>query len=128
MNEISDATRERLVDVMAQLDRDKARGKEMNGMQEQLLKYADFDSDGKLHKVDITWSANVSWGGQIEVDYLDITEEDVKRGLTEEQCKRLLDAFTEENLQDEGYEQCDMDLELGNGSMDIEVDCVLLDW
>jgi len=113
---------------MAKLDRDKARGKEMNGMQEQLLKYADFDSDGKLHKVDITWSASISWSGQIEVDYLDITEEDVKRGLTEEQCKRLLDAFTEENLQDEGYEQCDMDLELGNGSMDIEVDCVLLDW
>jgi hypothetical protein len=97
-------------------------------LQEQLLKYADFDSDGKLQKVEVSWSANVSWGGQIEVDYLDITEEDVKRGLTEEQCKRLSDAYTEENLQDEGWEQCDMDLELGNGAESINVDCDLLSW
>ena len=97
-------------------------------LQEQLLKYADFDSDGKLHKVDITWSANVSWGGQIEVGHLDITEEDLKRGLTEEQCKRISDAYTEDNLQDWGYESCDMDLELGNGSESIEVDCDLMGW
>ena len=97
-------------------------------LQEQLLKYADFDSDGKLHKVEVSWSADVSWSGQIEVDHLDITKEDVKRGLTEEQCKRLSDLYTEENLQDEGWEQCHMDLELGNGAEQIVVDCDLLSW
>jgi len=97
-------------------------------LQEQLLKYEDFGSDGKLHKVNISWSARVFWGGEIGVDHLNITEEDVKRGLTEQQCNSLWDLYTEENLQDEGWEQCDMELDLGNGSMDIEVDCVLLSW
>ena len=95
--------------------------------QEQLLKYEDFDSDGKLHKVSVHWSARVYWSGEIEVDHLDITKEDIERGLTEDQCNSLRDAYTKENLQDEGWEQCDIDLELGNGSMDIEVDCVLLE-
>ena len=123
---MSDATKERLLDVIAQLDREKERGENMNGMQEQLLEYADFDSDGKLQKVEVSWSALVCWGGQIEVGHLDITKENIERGLTEEQCKRLSDAYTEENLQDEGWEQCHMDLDLGNGSEDIQVDCVLL--
>jgi len=100
----------------------------MNGMQEQLLEYADFDSDGKLQNVDISWSVSVCWGGQIKVDHLvDITKKDIERGLTEEQYNSLCNAFTEENLQDEGWEQCHMDLDLGNGSEDIQVDCVLLE-
>ena len=99
-------------------------------LQEQLLKYADFDSDGKLHKVDITWSASISWSGQIEVDHLDITEKDIERGLTEEQCKRLSDAFTEENLQEIGYEKCNInEVEFfGDRSDGIEVDCDLMGW
>ena len=113
---------------MAQLDREKARGEKMNGMQEQLLEYAEFDSDGKLHKVDVYWSASVCWSGQIKVDHLvDITKKDIERGLTEEQYNSLCNAFTEENLQDEGLEQCYMNIEFGNGSMDIQVDCVLLE-
>ena len=96
-------------------------------LQEQLLKYENFGSDGKLHKVSVHWSARAYWSGEIEVDHLDITKEDIERGLTEDQCNSLRDAYTKENLQDEGWEQCDIDLELGNGSMDIEVDCVLLD-
>ena len=96
-------------------------------LQHQLLNYEDFDSDGKLQKVEVIWTADVSWSGQIEVGHLDITKEDIERGLTEDQCNSLRDAYTKENLQDEGWEQCDIDLELGNGSMDIEVDCVLLD-
>ena len=124
---MSDATKERLLDVIAQLDREKERGENMNGMQEQLLEYADFDSDGKLQNVDISWSVSVCWGGQIKVDHLvDITKKDIERGLTEEQYNSLCNAFTEENLQDEGLEQCHMGLELGNGAEDIQVDCVLL--
>ena len=43
MNEVSNATRERLVDVMAQLDRDKERGENVNGIsdatRERLLEW-----------------------------------------------------------------------------------------
>jgi hypothetical protein len=43
MNEVSNATRERLVDVIAQLDRDKERGKNVNGIsdatRERLLEW-----------------------------------------------------------------------------------------
>ena len=95
-------------------------------LQHQLLNYEDFDSDGKLHKVSVHWSARVYWSGEIEVDHLDITKEDIERGLTEDQCNSLWDAYTEENLQDEGMEQCDMNIEFGCGSEDIEVDCILL--
>jgi len=58
---------------------------------------------------------------------VDITKKDIERGLTEEQYNSLCNAFTEENLQDEGLEQCYMNIEFGNGSMDIQVDCVLLE-
>ena len=99
-------------------------------LQEQLLKYADFDSDGKLQKVEVSWSANVSWGGQIEVGHLDITEEDLKRGLTEQQCNSLWDLYTEENLQEIGYEKCNInEVEFfGDRSDGIEVDCDLMGW
>mgnify|MGYP001456657464 CR=1 FL=1 len=96
-------------------------------LQEQLLKYEDFGSDGKLHKVDISWSAQAYWSGEIEVGYLDITKEDIVRGLTEEQCNDLSSAFTEENLQYEGLMQCDKEIEFGHGSEGIEVDCDLMD-
>ena len=101
-------------------------------LQEQLLEYADFDSDGKLQKVEVSWSASVFWGGQIEVDHLDITKEDVKRGLTEQQCNSLWDLYTEENLQEIGFEQCGrqdwmLGLEFFDGSDGIEVSCVLLE-
>ena len=101
-------------------------------LQEQLLKYQHFDIDGKLQNVGISWSASVCWGGQIEVDHLDITKEDVKRGLTEQQCNSLWDLYTEENLQEIGFEQCGrqdwmLGLEFFDGSDGIEVSCVLLE-
>ena len=65
-------------------------------LQEQLLKYENFGSDGKLHKVSVHWSARAYWSGEIEVDHLDITKEDIERGLTEDQCNSLWDAYTEE--------------------------------
>ena len=43
MNEMSNATKERLVDVIAQLDREKERGENVNGMsdatKERLLEW-----------------------------------------------------------------------------------------
>ena len=96
-------------------------------LQEQLLKYQEFDIDGKLKKIDFYCSASVHWSGEVGVDHLNITKEDIERGLTEQQCNSLWDAYTEETLQDEGYEQCYMDLDILYGSEQVDVECVLLD-
>ena len=55
MNEMSNATRERLVDVMAQLDRDKERGKNVNGIsdatRERLLEWQNWIEKRKEVKI-----------------------------------------------------------------------------
>ena len=55
MNEMSNATKERLVDVMAQLDRDKERGKNVNGIsdatKERLLEWQNWIEKRKEVKI-----------------------------------------------------------------------------